>query len=274
MKPITLCVTPFVKSILSSRYDLPVKVNRSDVLYHYLQGDPIRVNDEKFRKINNELTEQVDFLVNDTLHERLSFKKRNITIGLYLQKVYQHEMLLFIKAQNLAGVAAQRSLKSYFESTLVSEDDYALDSAYTVWKRKKSFFTKKSCAFTLSSVPQKQAKNVSEIPVDFRDILNAANDYYQCGMVNLIAANISTTKHGYKFTYMYDEKYSVVYRHARKVLCYLLKTDAKLNGIAISKIVKIPIRTIQHYISHARTHLDYHQNIQADIQAIRKIYRP
>lgn len=273
MKVIELAVTPLVQSILLSRYpEHPIKVNRSDALYYYLQGDLIRVNETKFRKLSKELSKRVKVKVSDTLFNRLQFKERWITIGYYLHKIYQQEMLIFMKAQHLAGVPAQTSLKEYFNINQVTEDDYALDSAYTVWKRKRRFLDNKAHVSKDELGLHKWIKNERLLPIDAREILRAANQYYECGMVNLLSKNIKIEKHGQQFIYHYDYEIAVRYRQARKVLAYLLHVDANLSGVEISRFINLVPRTIQGYIQTMRVHYDYYPDIQEDVCNIRGLY--
>ncbi|MCH2046311.1 MAG: hypothetical protein MK212_19510 [Saprospiraceae bacterium] len=273
MKVIELAVTPLVQSILLSRYtEYPIKVNRSDALYYYLQGDLIRANETKFRKLGKELSKRVKVKVSDNLFNRLQFRERWVTVGYYLHKIYQQEMLIFMKAQHIAGVPAQTSLKEYFKINQVTEDDYALDSAYTVWKRKKRFLDQKIHVCKDKLDLHKWLKNEKPLPIDAREILRAANQYYECGMVNLIAKHIRIEKHGQQFTYHYDYEIGIRFRKARKVLAYLLHIDANLSGVDISKFINQVPRTIQGYIQTIRVHYDHYTDIQEDVSNIRSLY--
>jgi hypothetical protein len=273
MKSITIAVTPLVRSILKNRYGTPVQVYRSDALYTYLQGNPIRVNQKKFRKLKKELTEKVSLMVSPTLYRRLIAKQRYLTIGFLLHKIFQEEMLTYMRAQNNAGIPAQQALKEFLSLNGVSEDDYALDSAYTAWKRKKEFFAKKTVVSWLQTDPPETEENDSFLPDDPREILSAVNQYYSCGIVNIVCKNIRIEALGKTFTYIYDPELAKYYRHCRKVAAYLLYKDAHLNCVAISKIIKLSPRTIQRYVKSTRFYMDYYTDMQRDTVQIRQIYR-
>jgi hypothetical protein len=272
MKELTLAVSPLVASILRTRYGDPITVYRTDPLYAYLQIDPVIINESKFRRLNRELTQQVRVLVSNTLAKRLRARRRYITIGHYLHKIYQDEMLVFIQAQHAAGVPAQRALKIFLKQNGVEEDAYAIDTAYTAWKRKNEFFQEKAFVSWLKSEPQMKGKNERIVPVDPREILRAVNSYYGCGMVNILCQDIVIKKPHGNFLYIYDSALDLHYRKCRKVAAYLLHDDAKLTGVQIADIIKLTPRSIQYYIQHSKFHLDYYTDVQHDVARIRKMY--
>lgn len=271
MKKVDLAVSPLVAAILTSRYGHPVVVHRSDALYTYLQGDPIRVSKRKFKKLANELTRNITVEVSSTIARRLLSRKRQLKIGLYLHKIYQEEMLNFMQAQHEVGVPAQTALKTYLQTNGVDEDDYALDTAYTAWKRKKEFFRKKMGVSPGQSAPREtNAERI--VPTDPREILLAINFYYGCGMCNLLCRHLTAQAGAKSFTYMYDQDTSALHRKPRKVAAYLLRKDAALCGTEIAKIIHLSPRTIQKYIQQSRFHLDYYTDIQHDVARIRRLY--
>jgi hypothetical protein len=274
MELITLAVSPLVRAILLSRYDgQPIEVHRSDALYFYLQGDPVRVNATKFRRLNKELTERVTLRCSTTLYKRLSACKRYITVGYHLHKVFQQEMLTYMLAQHRAGVPAQAALKEYFALNGITEDDYALDSAYSVWKRKKDFYNKKA-VFSMSQNEQIcNCKNDRLIPIDPRDVLQSCNAYFKTGLPNLTCSHHESYAPDDSIVYLYDEAIGQSYIYARKVCAYLLHIDAQLTGVEISNIIRLTPRTIQRYIASMRFQVEHYSDLQHDIRMIRAIYQ-
>jgi len=170
MKEITLAVSPMVRKIFLSRYGQePIRIHRSDAVYHYLQGDPLRVNPSKYRKLNKLLTAAIRVEVSDSVYERLRAKQRCITIGYYLHKILQEEMLIYIQAQHSAGVPAQTALKEYLDENNITEDDYSLETAYTAWKRRKDFFEKKFGVRAFSLFPRCKGSEPYQIQPENRD---------------------------------------------------------------------------------------------------------
>jgi len=272
MKEIRIAVTPLVASILTTRYGSPVTVHRSDALYTYLQGNPVRVSQNKFRKLNRELTREVPLLVSNSIAHHIACAKRQLRIGLYLHKVYQQEMINWMQAQHEAGIPAQTALKNFLARNGVSEDDYALDTAYTVWKRKRDLFSKKADVSNSNTDQYELPENDSLLPKDPRDILSAVNHYYSCGMCNLVCRDLTARAANKTFRYIYDAELAHQHRKARKVAAYLLYKDAQLLGTEIAKIIHLSPRTLQRYVKATRFHLDYYTDIQHDVARIRQLY--
>lgn len=275
MKQVKLAVTPLVCCILRNRYgDGVIAIHRSAAVYHYLQGDPVRVNETKFKKLNRELTEEVVVEVSAPIAKRLLCRKRCIRVGYYLHKVYQEEMLAYMEAQHDAGIPAQTALKTYLEKNGIGEDDYPLENAYTAWKRKKQFFREKIVGLRARSVLREKPENDSKLlPTDPRIILQAANAYYEVGMCNLVRRNIAVKKLGTRFVYLHDRARDWEYVRNRKVLAYLLHADAQLSGVEVGKLIGLHERSLQRYIAEMRLHLDQYDDVRRDAEGIRHLYK-
>jgi hypothetical protein len=272
MKKVRLAVTPLVASILTTRYGNPVIVHRSDALYTHLQGSPVNVSSRKFKKLNRELTKEITVVVSNSIADHITANHRQAKLGLFLHKVYQEEMVNYMHAQNKCGTPAQTALKDFLKSNGVTEDDYALDTAYTVWKRKKQFFSKKTVGSILENDLHEEGENDSLVPVDFREILLAVNHYYSCGMANIICRDIVVRAKNRCFTYCYDDAMDFQYRKCRKVAAYLLHTDGQMRGTQIAEIIHLHARSIQRYIKKTRFFMDFYGDFQHDVEQIRKLY--
>lgn len=276
MKEITICVSPLVKRIFHARYgDVePIKIHRSDIVYHLLQGDPVRVNPQRFQLLAQTLTENLTLKVSPTIYSRLIHKNRQVTVGFFLHKVYQEELLIFTEAQNLAGQPAQQAMKTYLDRHGITEDDYVLDSAYTAWLRRKSRLRKQkhknNARLLQQSVSLEKQKTVAcdPMPIDPRIVLREANKYFQCGFVNLICKNIRIRGQGRAFTYHFDPERCRQFVHPRRVLAYLLRTHSKINCEEMASIIHLPPRSLRRYVSEMRWQYEHYDEVKAEVDAI------
>lgn len=255
MKTITICVSPLVKCIFEARYgrEKPIQIHRSDVVYHLLQGDPIRVNPNKNKLLQKTLTRTLTLKVSPALYRRIKYKNRQIHVGLFLHKIYQQEMLTFVEAQHLAGVPAQSALKNYLLRHSISEDDYAMETAYTAWKRRQTFFKEFYGGKFVGShhriePPLFTPQNIPEIPSDPSDILHATTDYYNNNVESLSVSN-------------------------RKILAYLLSTACQMTGNEISKVIPSHPRSIQRYVADIRFQYGRYSDVTRDVDTIIRTLR-
>lgn len=255
MKQIVISVSPLVKKILLSRYGgaEPIKIHRSDVIYHLLQGDPIRVNPNKNQLLRKTLTETISLLVSPAIQRRLRGRNRQVHIGVFLHKIFQHEMISFIEAQHLAGIPAQAALKTYLQRNNISEDDYALETAYTAWKRRKTFFS--SC--TGSQFGKKfhridptifHPQDIPIVPRDPRNVVKAFEKYF-------------------------DESIDDCSVSDQKLLAYLMKVECQMIGKEIAKYFSVSPRSIHRYISDIRFQYGRYDDVTMAVDGIRSLLR-
>lgn len=250
MKQIVISVSPLVKQILLSRYGgcEPIKIHRSDVVYHLLQGDPIRVNPNKNQLLRKTLTEKITLYVSPAIQKRLRGRNRQVYIGTFLHKIFQHEMISFIEAQHLAGIPAQAALKTYLQRNNISEDDYALETAYTAWKRRKTFFSKCSGSqfgkkFHRIEPTFYSPKNVPVVPRDPRNVIKAFEQFFGMPPDDCTVAQ-------------------------QKVLAYLIKVECQMTGNEIAKYFPVSTRSIHRYISDIRFQYGRYDDVTACIDGI------
>lgn len=246
MKQITICVSPLVKRIFESRYGSisPIKIHRSDVVYHLLQGDPVRVNPNKNKLLKTTLTEKITLEVSYAIHYRLKHKRRQIYIGLFLHKVYQNEILSFMEAQHLAGVPAQKALKTYLQRNNITEDDYALETAYAAWKRKKTFLAQYHCDNNRRFEPTSPPSSViPKIPHDPRVIIAHTIEYCNKSIEEMTVPE-------------------------RKILSYLLHTECDMIAADIAKHIPVSIRSIQGYIADIKFQYGKYSDVTGPIDSI------
>ena len=250
MKQIVISVSPLVKQILLSRYGgcEPIRIHRSDVVYHLLQGDPIRVNPNKNQLLRKTLTETVALSVSPAIQKRLKGRNRQVYIGTFLHKIFQHEMISFIEAQHLAGIPAQAALKTYLQRNNVSEDDYALETAYTAWKRRKTFFS--TCKgsqfgkkFHRIDPTFYLPKDIPIVPRDPRNVVKAFEAYFSDVVSN---CNVSD----------------------QKILAYLMKVECQMIGKEIAKYFTVSTRSVHRYVSDIRFQYGRYDDVTNAIDGI------
>jgi hypothetical protein len=261
---VTMNVTPFVRKILIIRYGgEPIIVERADALHTYLQAAPLPGSkEEKYQEAGKRLTEEVKLLVSWNLKRHLRVMRRRVMVGYHLHKVYQMEMVNFMEAQRKAGMSATDALRTFMDDHQIEEEDFSMESAYTVWKRKKDFFQEKDTTFRRETDPQKHIKNIQHVvnsergvPYDCREVSNSLCTYYNTTMETLCR---------------YDHSRQASAQ--RKVLCYLLKRDAKMSYRDIALIIESNLGNVCRMVNEVRHHLDHYQDIHRDIAQIRLAY--
>lgn len=270
MPHITLTVSPLVARLFCARYgDGVVKIHRSDIVYHYLQGDPLVANAHRYRYLQDTLTQSITIDVSILLARRLRSRKRQVLVGQYLHKIYQEEILVFVDAQVKAGVPAQTAMKAWLQENEVQEDDYGLESAYTSWLRRKKFFRniqKKSVPIVSETDGEHSAP--FEVPEDYRDILEATQQHFDIDLVQLLCRPLKTdeAETHEQVEYVPDTRHSIVY--ARKVLCYVLHVHCCMSARDISGLVKRSRRRIDIYINDIAFALMQYEDTCRDLEAI------
>jgi len=261
---VTMNVTPFVRKILISRYGgEPIRVERSDALHTYLQAAPLPGSkEEKYQEMSKRLTENVKLIVSWPIKRHLRVMRRRVMVGYHLHKVYHMEMVNFMEAQRKAGMSATEALRNFMEAHRIEEEDFSMESAYTVWKRKKEFFQEKVTTFCTETVPQKHAEKLPHVvtsargvPYDYREISRSICTYYNTSMERLR---------------QYDQCRQASAQ--RKVLAYLLKRDAKMSYRDIALIIESNYSNVAKMVKEVRHHLDHYQDIHRDIAQIRLAY--
>lgn len=270
MPEVTLCVSPLVKRVFESRYGSCVaKIERRDIVYRYLQGDPLIANQHRYRALQKLLPETVTLNVSEMVASRLRAKKRNLYVGYFLHKIYQDQILVFVDAQVKAGVEAQTAMKAWLKENGVQEDDYGLDSAYTSWKRKKTFL-KNIKKKEFNSCTEIDLLNVNEFelnktPYDARDIVVSCNTHFKIGFCHLLRRNLKTKK---GFVYQYSEDKTRTNIYPRKILCYLLMEYCWMSSSDISKLVNVSVSLICRYVRHIRFDITQYPEVKADIDQV------
>lgn len=255
MPQVSLCVSPFVRAVLIARYGASIiHVHRTDILYTYLQGDPVVANAHKYRNLGKVLTASITIEASQIICSRLRARKRNILVGYFLHKVFQEEVLVFMDAQVKAGVAAQAALRNWLAAHNVQEDDYSLETAYTGWLRKRRFFAaiakkRATAAPVFNSHPR-----APRIPSDLDAVVDAAAHYFQVPAAHLVDKAKGKTR-----TQVYQ----------RKVLIWLLSRESEVPGREIGRMLGISFQYIYQVISEMDTLTTAYDDVKADIAAIR-----
>lgn len=218
----------------------PYKIRRSDICYHYLQIDPLRRDENAWIRYHKELTEQVEINISQNLKRRLLSKSRQVTVGYSLHKAIQSHIIQFIEAQTLAGIPAQTALKSYLDLYNICEDDLALDTAYTAWKRHKEKKSVKKpvyrAYYSRQIDPRKwlqKCTNVNKIPLRKDWVIREVANYYKCDQHTLLSLEVD-----------YGDMFSIPergrarkYQIPRQMLCYILHEECGLTQSQISSII-------------------------------------
>lgn len=276
MPTVIIPISRFTRRVMTSRYgaEEPYKIRRSDDTYYHLTAEPIRGN-TCFTKLNQLLTDRVQLRVSAILSRRLRAKKRQHFIGLHLHKVFQAKMLTFVEAQVLAGVPAQSALKNFLSHNGVTEDDYSLETAYTAWKRHKQVFFEKniesSAPFWPGSGPEKTPKRCASelsLPVPVDIVVRAAQNYFNCGYVNLLCKPVTIERHNQPFTYPVDPSQARAHAYERKVLAWLLYFHCQITTDQVAGIIGRHVSRIRRYIQEISFQRTTYEKVRADIQAI------
>jgi len=271
MPEVTLCVSLLTKRIFETRYGPGIaKIERRDIMYTYLQGDPMNLGTHRYRSLQKLLPEKVTVNVSANLAARLLAKKRQVYVGYFLHKIFQDEVLIYVHAQVGAGKPAQTAMKDWLEQNNIEEDDYGLESAYTSWKRKNRLLEKlrqKSVVNTHKIDPGsvKKSDTFSGVPYDYRDVIVTCNNVYNVGFCNLLNRNIKNRK---GFVYVPQDCRTRDITHPRKILCYLLSQYCWMSSYEVAKFVKLTPRTIQRLVSKVSIEVVTQPAAQEEIDSI------
>lgn len=264
---ITIKVSPYVARIMEARYGEQkqvYKIDRTDVMYTYLQGDPLRVNKTRFRSLRKLLTENVTLKVSSKLGRRLKARRRQIFIGGYLHDVYREEMLFYVETQVHLGEPAQTAMKRYFDLNGVGEDDYALASAYEAWKRRKAYFKRRNSKKQFVPLSQSELyKTITcapppPMPVDPRDVVDAVVSHFSCNPAVLL----DTSSIGY------DIKQHRLYLYMQRILTYMLYKKSQMQGTEIAAMIHKSPRSAQVYIQKIEHEYAHYDDVKNDVDYI------
>lgn len=271
MPEVTLNVSPLVKRIFESKYGEGVAhIKRQDINYRYLQGDPLIANAHRSRILQELLTEHITLNVSSLLAKRLRRDRRRLRVGFYLHKIYQEQLLYFVEAQVMAGQPAQTAMKAWLQMNGVQEDDYGLDSAYTAWKRRKSFLEKikKNSNTKKEESDQRSVNDCSTLvspPYDPRDVLIAVHRHLETGYGDILRADV-TTDDGQTHIYSGSSTRDIIY--ARSVYCYILSQYCWMPYREISKMVKVQFTVIGKYVNKIKFEVNAYPEVKQDVARI------
>ena len=271
MPEVTLNVSPLVKRIFESKYGEGVAhIKRQDINYRYLQGNPLIANAHRHRVLQELLTEHITLNVSSLLARPLRKDRRRLQVGFYLHKIYQEQLLYFVEAQVLAGVPAQTAMKTWLQINGVQEDDYGLDSAYTAWKRRKSFLEKiKKNSNTKNTESEPLRVNECSTPVsppyDPRDVLLAVHQYLGTGYGDILRTDV-TTDDGLTHIYSGSSTSDIIY--SRSIYCYILSQYCWMPLREISKMVKVHFTVVGKYVDKIKFEVAAYAEVKQDVNAI------
>lgn len=234
MPNVTLLVSPLVKQYFISTYGgQPIKIHRSDIVYHHLQSHPIISNPHRYRQLQKYLTETLTLEVSDRIARHLRAKKRNVYVGYHLHKIYQDQILVYVHAQVQVGEDARKAMRKWLKDHNVQEDDYGLDSAYTTWKRKKTFFSainkdKKAQYVHTPDPAEKESLRSNQIHIlDYRDVIQHVSVYFKISEDYLLMKD----RENKTYSTCCEKVFS------RKILYYIMKKYCMMSGLEISNLL-------------------------------------
>lgn len=140
---ISVPIKPHLKQFYLKTYELtePVKLEEDSILGSYvmsvLQDKRGSTNPYFFNK------GYTSDLITDTLKVKLSeaMVKRSpriiklIRINIFLQHIFKHSIIVYIKASMKSGVNAYTACKLFLESYGFDESEYTLDGVQKIWNR-------------------------------------------------------------------------------------------------------------------------------------------
>lgn len=131
LETVVIAVHPFSARVLNSVYgQQPIVVDRRDVLFSMLsQGRAYRVREVQLA----ELTMQVTLKLNTELARKI--RKRGATVGLQLAQFHKDWMCAHTATVVAHYGEASAAIRDWYARHGITEDDYALESAYKYWQR-------------------------------------------------------------------------------------------------------------------------------------------
>lgn len=234
-----LPTTPLAKRCVVFEYGVePIAVKARSSLFRNLSK---RTFSRNTKKASEECTELLVLNVTRKLASHIE-KENTMMLGYLLHGHYMHQMsLAIIDNTTLAPENIMTFIKKYFAVRNISEDDYALDSAYKSWQRFQDDFLQKKEVFS----SQKLTINVQEMrTINYIFSYNALLRFFDLKPQDLFHHRLKSPK--------------LVYN--RKIMLFLLKRLTPVKNKQLEKDFKIDRRSI--YKSVTGTSFLYDNNIE------------
>lgn len=139
---VDLPLTPFSKRCITFEYGAsPILVDSRTELFRNLSKNPFS---NKITKAEKVCTEQVKIKIPKRLEVHF-IKNGSLLLGYLLHSHYINKMLsAILNTTSLSSVTVMDALKNYFLVRNITEDDFALESAYKAWQRYQHNFIQKN----------------------------------------------------------------------------------------------------------------------------------
>lgn len=276
MPVIKIHISPLTHRILHTRYggqgEEPYKVESQDPYHFHLCFQPLNKDPNKISEEYKLLEKSIDLDVSVSLYKHLSTDFNYLRIGMYLHKFHKQRINEFIETAELYGDSRMNALKKFCDLNDITEDDLALGSGYKSWQRYQDW-KEKNKAKTVRKYVKNVSKNGTRYkrlngrrPVPAQIIIRLVNNYFPCGLCNLLYRPIQIKRYGQRFKYCFDAREANKFRYERAMLCYLLSRYGCLSSRNILKFFKLKdVRVVNRYISEIKFEKDIYDHVKADL---------
>jgi hypothetical protein len=161
-------IKPHLKKFFLMTYDLqePVKLEEDSILGNHVMAilqDKRSVNGKEMNYITSQFNGDGSDLLTETLLLQLSaeMQKRSpqirklVRINLFLQYMFRHSVIVFIKGCIKSGVNPYNACKQFLQTYEFDENEYSLDGIHQIWKRYQANPLKKNQTGVLKKSKQR-----------------------------------------------------------------------------------------------------------------------
>lgn len=165
-------IKPHLKKFYLLTYDLsePVKVEEDSILGNQVMAilqDKRSVNGKEFNYINSQfsgdgldlLTETIELSLSAEMQKRSPRIAKLVRINLFLQHMFRHSVILFIKGCVRSGVNPYNACKQFLQAYDFDDNEYSLDGIHQIWKRYQNTTMRKN----QGSVPKKSKRSTKAL---------------------------------------------------------------------------------------------------------------
>ncbi len=156
---ISVPIKPHLKKFYLKCYDLtePVKLEEDTILGSYVmsvlqdkRGLANNVNSQFKGYVSELLTDTIKLQLSKVMMERSPRVIKLVRINIFLQHIFKHSVIVFVKASIKSGYNAYNACKMFLEAYDFDEGEYTLDGIHQIWKR--------HCAKDIKKKPRKRTK--------------------------------------------------------------------------------------------------------------------
>jgi hypothetical protein len=133
----TIPIKPHLKKFLLFTMEVkePVVITERDMLGSAIMKVLQETRNHKFDNVLEGYTERLKLVLTESMRKRSPRLHRLVYINTQLEKDFQTGLLLWVRAQKLAGIPAKTAIINFLAALKIDENEYSYDAAAKAWIR-------------------------------------------------------------------------------------------------------------------------------------------